>query len=69
MRKTYEGAAIDVSFDPEVCEHAAECVKGLPAVFDTKRKPWILPDAAPADEVAAQVARCPSGALRYERHE
>ena len=68
MRKTYEGAEIDVSFDPEVCEHAAECVKGLPAVFDTARRPWIVPDAAPADEVAAQVERCPSGALQYARH-
>ncbi len=68
MRKTYAGAEIDVSFDSEVCAHAAECVKGLPAVFDTARRPWIAPDAAPAGEVAAQVERCPSGALRYERH-
>lgn len=68
MRKTYEGQEIDVSFDPEVCQHAGNCVRGLPAVFETGRRPWILPDAAPADEVAAQVERCPSGALRYERH-
>ena len=67
MRKTYEGTEIDVSFDGDVCEHAGECVKGLPAVFDTSRKPWILPDAASADEVAAQVERCPSGALQYVR--
>jgi uncharacterized Fe-S cluster protein YjdI len=66
-RKVYEGVEVDVSFDPEVCEHAAECVRGLPAVFDTTRRPWILPDAAPAGEVVAQVARCPSGALRIER--
>jgi len=68
MRKTYEGTEIDVSFDPEICEHAGECVRGLPAVFDTQRRPWIVPDAASADDVAAQVARCPSGALKYERH-
>jgi uncharacterized Fe-S cluster protein YjdI len=69
MRKTYEGREVDVSFDPEVCIHAGNCVRGLPAVFDAKRKPWILPDAADVDEVVAQVRRCPSGALQYELHE
>jgi uncharacterized Fe-S cluster protein YjdI len=68
MRKTYAGKDVDVSFDPEVCEHAGNCVRGLPAVFDVKRRPWIAPDAAPRDDVVAQVKRCPSGALQYERH-
>src|SRR5450755_2116932 len=35
---------------------------------DTSRKPWIVPDAAAADDVVAQVQRCPSGALKFERH-
>jgi uncharacterized Fe-S cluster protein YjdI len=66
-RKTYSGRDVDVSFDPEVCIHAGACVKGLPAVFDTRRRPWIEPDNAGAAEVIAQVVRCPSGALRIER--
>lgn len=66
-RKTYTGADVDVSFDAEVCAHAAECVRGLPAVFDTKRRPWITPDGAPAAQVVEVVGRCPSGALRIER--
>jgi uncharacterized Fe-S cluster protein YjdI len=65
-RKDYIGRERTVSFDPEVCEHAAECVRGLPEVFDTKKRPWIQPDNAPGAEVDAQVARCPSGALRIE---
>ena len=69
MRKTYHGEEVDVSFDPEVCIHATKCVRGLPAVFDTARRPWITPDGAPTDAVVAQVTRCPSGALQYERHE
>ena len=68
MRKTYAGEDVDVSFDPDVCMHAANCVRGLPGVFDTKRRPWIVPDAAGADEVLAQVSRCPSGALQAARH-
>lgn len=66
-RKTYEGLAVAVSFDGDVCQHAAECVRGLPAVFDTEARPWINPDGATAAEVVEVVGRCPSGALRIER--
>ncbi len=69
MRKTYAGQDVDVSFDPEVCIHAGNCVRGLPGVFDTTRRPWITPDAASAEDVVAQVARCPSGALQAQRHD
>jgi uncharacterized Fe-S cluster protein YjdI len=65
--QTYEAPGITVTFDPNVCRHTAICLRGLPAVFDVKRKRWIRPEPASADEVAAQVERCPSGALQYER--
>lgn len=65
--RRYAGQEIEVSFDAGRCIHAAECVRGLPAVFDTARRPWILPDGAAADAVAAVIGRCPSGALRYRR--
>ena len=56
-----------VSFDASRCLHAAECVRGLPEVFDTSQRPWIQPDASDdAVRVAEVVRRCPSGALRYE---
>jgi uncharacterized Fe-S cluster protein YjdI len=63
-RKRYTGRALDVSFDPGRCRHAAECLRGLPGVFDTGRRPWILPDGADAADVVRVVARCPTGALR-----
>jgi uncharacterized Fe-S cluster protein YjdI len=65
-RRSYEGAQVSVSFDAQRCLHAAECVRGLPSVFDTSKRPWIEPDGAAPDEVAEVVRRCPSGALRYE---
>ncbi len=65
-RKSYEGRDVTVSFDPEVCQHSGTCVRGLAAVFDTGRSPWITPDGAGAEAVVAQVAKCPSGALRIE---
>ncbi|MEU6232789.1 (4Fe-4S)-binding protein [Kitasatospora sp. NPDC047058] len=63
--RTYEAAGIAVTFDPQVCRHAAECVHGLPSVFDTTRRPWIMPDAAEPGVLAEVVRRCPTGALRY----
>ena len=63
--QTYEGPGIAVTFDPNVCRHTGICLRGLPAVFDVKLRRWIRPELASVDEVAAQVARCPSGALQY----
>ena len=63
--QTYETDEIVVTFDPDICRHTGVCVRGLPLVFDVRRKRWIAPESAPAAEVAAQVGRCPSGALQY----
>ena len=65
--QTYEATGITVTFDPSICSHSGVCVRGLPAVFDVRRKRWVRAEAASPDEVAAQIERCPSGALRYVR--
>jgi uncharacterized Fe-S cluster protein YjdI/CDGSH-type Zn-finger protein len=67
VRRTYRGADIEVSFDLAECIHIGECLRGRPEVFALDRRPWISPDAASADDVAAVVERCPSGALQYRR--
>jgi uncharacterized Fe-S cluster protein YjdI len=63
--KSYAADGISVSFDSARCLHAAECARGLPAVFHPKERPWITPAEAAVDEVIAVVQRCPSGALQY----
>lgn len=63
----YEGRAGAVTFDAKRCIHAAECVHGLPTVFDPKAKPWIQPGEVEVDALAAVIQRCPSGALKLER--
>ncbi|MCW2754769.1 MAG: Iron-binding zinc finger type [Marmoricola sp.] len=63
--KPYPGADIVVSFEASRCRHFAECVRGLPTVFDVDRRPWIDPNGATPEEVADVVRRCPSGALQY----
>ncbi|MEV4016826.1 (4Fe-4S)-binding protein [Nonomuraea angiospora] len=65
-KKAYEGQSITVTFEARRCLHAAECVHGLPEVFDPGERPWIRPDGAEAERLAEVVRRCPSGALQYE---
>ena len=65
--QVYETPEITVTFDPALCIHSGNCVRGLPAVFDVGRRRWVRPEAATADQVAAQIARCPSGALKFYR--
>ena len=65
--QVYETPEITVTFEPALCWHSGNCVRGLPAVFDVRRKRWVRPEAASADEVEAQIARCPSGALKSYR--
>ena len=36
-------------------------------MFDPEKRPWVSPDAAPAEEIAAMVRTCPSGALTFRR--
>ncbi|HXW96036.1 MAG TPA: (4Fe-4S)-binding protein [Gemmatimonadales bacterium] len=64
--QVYETDAITVTFDPNRCIHSGNCVRGLPAVFDVTRHRWVRPELASPEDVAAQIDRCPSGALQYQ---
>ena len=66
--RAYADREIVISYDPRRCIHAAECTRGLPTVFDNGRRPWIQPDGATADAIAAVIAKCPSGALHFTKH-
>ena len=67
MPKTYTGETIAISFDMKRCIHARNCFLKLPQVFDPDRRPWVDPDAAPAEEIAAMIRTCPSGALTFSK--
>jgi uncharacterized Fe-S cluster protein YjdI len=54
-----------VVYDRGRCRHYAECVRGLPQVFDPTRRPWIRADLADPNAIAEVVRRCPTGALHY----
>jgi CDGSH-type Zn-finger protein/uncharacterized Fe-S cluster protein YjdI len=63
----YSRPGMVVNYTLKRCIHAAECVRGLPQVFDPERRPWVTPEAAEPDRIAEVVTRCPTGALHFER--
>lgn len=58
---------MEVTYDSGRCTHVAECVRGLPRVFNTRKRPWVNLDGASPNRVAEIILKCPTGALHYER--
>jgi uncharacterized Fe-S cluster protein YjdI len=69
ITKKYDNGEITVIWQPELCQHSANCVKGLPAVFNLAQKPWINVFGADSEIITNQVTQCPSGALTWVRSE
>lgn len=63
--KRYTNGEVTVIWKPEVCIHSKICWHGLPEVFNPKERPWVKIESASTEQIAAQVDRCPSGALSY----
>lgn len=69
MTKKYSNGEVTVIWKPELCVHSGICARGLPGVFDPKRRPWVDASAASTREIVDQVKRCPSGALTVQINE
>ncbi|MDD4052252.1 MAG: (4Fe-4S)-binding protein [candidate division Zixibacteria bacterium] len=67
--KQYTNDDITVVWKPGLCIHSAICWKGLNAVFNPDKWPWIMMDGATSELIAAQVDKCPSGALSWFRND
>lgn len=67
VKKSYEGDGIVVGWEPKLCIHVANCIRALPESFDPNARPWIDVTAANADQLAAAVTTCPTGALTFRR--
>jgi uncharacterized Fe-S cluster protein YjdI/CDGSH-type Zn-finger protein len=67
VERVYANDSIEVTWEPAFCIHAAECLRGLPAVFDNRRRPWIIVDNGPAADIGSVIQRCPTGALHFRR--
>src|SRR5262249_303590 len=67
IERVYANDRIEVTWEPAFCIHAAECLRGLPGVFDSLRRPWIIVDNGSPGEIGEVIQRCPTGALHFRR--
>ncbi len=63
--KHYSNGEVTIVWQNALCVHSGNCVRGLPEVFDWRKRPWITPSAATTANMIDQVRKCPSGALSY----
>ncbi len=61
----YTNGEITIIWKPALCIHSGICFKGLPEVFDPRRRPWIEADKSSTENIINQVKKCPSGALSF----
>jgi uncharacterized Fe-S cluster protein YjdI len=69
MTKHYSNDDITVVWQPDTCRHTGICFRGLPLVFDPRRRPWVQLEQSDTETIKAQVERCPSGALSWVKKE
>lgn len=62
-RVDFEGESATIHDNRQACAHVEFCIQELPEVFSRDGKPWVDPNGADPERVAAQTKRCPSGAL------
>ena len=67
LTRKYTNGEVTVVWKPELCIHSTRCFRGLPAVFDPRKRPWVTMSGAPTSDIIAQVEQCPSGALSILR--
>ncbi len=62
---SYTNGEVSIIWQPDRCIHSTRCWKGLPAVFQPGKRPWITPEGIGTEPIIEQVKQCPSGALSY----
>jgi CDGSH-type Zn-finger protein/uncharacterized Fe-S cluster protein YjdI len=68
--ETASAPGITIAFEAKRCIHSRFCVLWQPHVYKANvQGPWIDPAADTVEAIVAVAHNCPSGAIRYERHD
>lgn len=65
ITKKYSNGEVTIVWKPGKCIHSGICFKGLPQVFDPRKRPWVDELGANTQDIIEQIKKCPSGALSY----
>lgn len=68
VTKKYSNGEITIVWKPNQCIHSTNCFKGLPEVFDPRKRPWTTPENSTTERIIEQIKKCPSGALSYSHN-
>ncbi len=63
--KKYSNGEVTVVWEPSKCIHSAICFRGLPHVFDPRKRPWVTMENEQTVAIINQIKACPSAALTY----
>jgi uncharacterized Fe-S cluster protein YjdI len=63
--RSYTNGEVTVYWRPHLCIHSANCLIGLPKVFDNSSRPWIKPQEASGKDIMRVVNTCPTRAITY----
>lgn len=63
--KKYSNGEVTIVWEPSKCIHSAICFRGLPHVFDPRKRPWVNTENGQTEEIINQIKACPSAALTY----
>jgi CDGSH-type Zn-finger protein/uncharacterized Fe-S cluster protein YjdI len=64
------GQHLTVHFEARRCIHSRHCVLDAPSVFKANTPgTWIYPDTVSVEALVSVAHNCPSGAIRYVRHD
>ena len=66
--KDYSTKEVSVFWKSDLCIHSANCLIGLPNVFDNSKRPWINIEGASSKDIIKTVNTCPSRALIYMKN-
>jgi CDGSH-type Zn-finger protein/uncharacterized Fe-S cluster protein YjdI len=68
--ETVPGQDVTVLYEGRRCIHSRHCVLDAPSVFKANTPgQWIYPDTVPVERLVEVAHSCPSGAIRYLRHD
>jgi uncharacterized Fe-S cluster protein YjdI len=69
ITKRYKNDEITIVWQPQKCIHSGICFRGLPTVFDPRKRPWITIEGADSEVIMKQIEHCPSGALSFMKNQ
>ena len=55
VTKEYTNDEVTIVWQNALCTHSANCVRGLPEVFNSRETPWIKPENGYTEKLIEQV--------------